>query len=173
MGCDIHAMVVYRRRGDSYDTFPGTAFNPGRSYTMFGRLAGVRIPELAMFGKPRGTRFEGNVNAMPWELAEEITRRVVPDNTEGLTADGLMHSDGRWWAVSERRSAGWRKIEGASEPLVWHPDYHSHSWLLPSEWRKAVEAHGDAQPGYYAILAAAEAYEARGHEAWIEFWFDN
>ena len=47
MGCDIHMYVQYRekdRKGTKHDWWTGFAdqINPGRDYSMFGILAGVR-----------------------------------------------------------------------------------------------------------------------------------
>jgi hypothetical protein len=56
MGCDIHLMVEFRRKEmtGEYKTFAWDQLHLERTYEIFGRLAGVRRPDLEQVAPVRG-----------------------------------------------------------------------------------------------------------------------
>jgi hypothetical protein len=158
MGCDIHAYMEYRKAPGRWHSF-GERVNPGRNYTLFARLNGVRG--------------EGEPVAPERGFPEDAGFYALDDNTLFVTEDG----DGeRYCTLEDARR--WTK-----NPLVKihdripDPDWHSHSWVTPDELEKAlnaddVKARGD-EPEYKAILAALRSFEKDGYDARLVFWFDN
>lgn len=168
MGCDIHCYIEYQPRdSQSWKGFGGR-LNPGRNYTMFGQLAGVRSegrPAVSPRGFPSPT---GYVAIMDNQLYISDSPTTV-DHEEYVTSE---------------RAAEWVKSGSSTYLLrdgqryaVTHPDYHSHSWLTPDEWEAAIrmtQAWEDYPiPEYEAMLAALRSFEQQGFKARVVFWFDN
>jgi hypothetical protein len=136
--------------------------NPGRNYTIFGSLAGVREAGPPVVA-PRG---------LPPDLGWE----AVGDNTLFIcetSGDGYTTPDRAAYYVEKCGS----RYE-SDKQRVTHPDWHSHSWLTPKEWDLAIaqakihRASTWGMPEYAAISAALHELENYG-DARIVFWFDN
>lgn len=93
MGCDIHMMIEYSpyKRSDgepSWSSFGGD-FNPGRDYTMFGYLAGVRgdgPPVVDLRGMPPGNKSyngdqyydnDNDLHSATWLTAAEYAQALA------------------------------------------------------------------------------------------------
>ena len=174
MGCDIHMFVQYREKKEVYDKPDmywedfGGELNPGRNYSMFGVLAGVRyspdkgydskgIPEFGLSYVIRGSLY--------------LT----------ITEDGK--GEGECTLENAKRWASWgRPIINDSDgnPFkVPHPDWHSHSWLTIKEleqayrWYKKEEGY---TPGleWKVLLKTMKGLEDGGkNDVVVVFWFDN
>lgn len=160
MGCDIHAYIEYRKPRTEHWYGFGERINPGRNYAIFGRLAGVRTdgPPVAPL---RG-------------LPKDVAHAVREDGFLFVTEDGA--GDDCCTLEEGRRWSGDPNIK--LHDFVPHPDWHSHSWLTPDEFEKALQkAQGDYpdifEPEYQAVLDAMRSFERTGHEVRIVFWFDN
>ena len=183
MGCDIHCYVEYRtprhRPGSSWSDFGGR-INPGRNYRIFEQMAGVRaIDEKNAVVPPRG-------------LPDDIGYAASGDAWVWIDYDGHHCDCGESNSVDPDTAARWADYrddgkgyrygydDAAKVKPLWvaGPDWHSHSWLTPSEFATALERAGDDatphdEPEYYALLAAMRALEGYGNEVRLVFWFDN
>ena len=177
MGCDIHMFVQYRnierakaRKEDGgYDYWQdfGGCLNPGRNYTLFGILAGVRDwPEddNKMF-EPKGLpEFE-----LSYAAKDSLYLYVGDDNEEHTCT---LEQAQRWG----------RKIINDSDGKPWmteHPDWHSHTWLTTKELAQAYRWYKQAT-GYApclefrVLLKMMKELENKGqNEVVVVFWFDN
>jgi len=195
MGCDIHCYIEFKKpKSDSWKDFGGR-INPGRNYSMFGAMAGVRVDDIP---------------------------HLEP---KGVTDDMAYASSGDYWLFvtdSKNDSEGYCSVEQAERWLksgcvlkypenhiinnyVSHPDWHSHSSLTTNEFELAIAAYLKASgyqlntpklnspndieaitteakgkdnaitwiAEYWAILAAMKCFLAQGFEARLVFWFDN
>lgn len=176
MGCDIHCYAEYRRpaarRHDGelsgWNDFGGR-INPGRRYDIFECMAGVRGDDENAVVPPRGLpdhlAYAARSDAWLWidynargECVCGESRYVTQAQAESW---GGFHSD--------------RDQQGRPTRVA-APDYHSHSWLTPTEFEHALlsaEARPDDSPEYFALLAALRALESAGNETRLVFWFDN
>ncbi len=157
MGCDIHCYVEYKRPDWKHWSGFGGRINPGRSYFLFSKMAGVRNSgEIEPVVPPRG--FPADCAY----VAERDNYLYVTD-TEGegyCTAERAEHyiEYGSQWKDETKK-------------FVTHPDWHTHSWLTPNEFEKAIEEATNEE--YRAILAAMRSFESQGFAARLVFWFDN
>lgn len=168
MGCDIHCYIEYGGREDSDCRGFGGCINPGRNYTIFGYLAGVRG--------------EGRPVVSPRGVPSQMGYVAIMDNQLSIRdSPGTIDSEGY---VTPEKAAEWVK-DGSSTYLlrddkpyaVTHPDHHTHSWVTPDEWEEAIRlTHREdnySLPEYEAILAILHSFEAQGFKARVVFWFDN
>jgi hypothetical protein len=180
MGADIHMYVEYRNKRQAKDLETqgrdpywysfGGHFNPGRNYTMFGVLAGVRGQYKDSF-EPKGR---------------------IPFNLMGCSARHDLYyfiddkEDER--TVTEEQAKKYSESYGCEiidESWVRCPDYHSHSWMSSKELEKVYKSYKkyasnewgskmDVPVEWKAILAAMKALENDGeNEVRVLFWFDN
>lgn len=171
MGCDIHACVEYKKKGEEvkwgWHSF-GQQFRLNRDYWMFGLLA-------------KGVRQEFPESFVERGLPSDLGFTALNDNRILITEDGQGDSC-TTLAKAELWAKGGCKIEYNNDgkaTWVTHPDWHSHSWLTTEEFKKALDIHhAKAEFKYYAIdyrcvLAAMEHFESSGYDCRIVFWFDN
>ena len=169
MGCDIHCYVEYKSAAHSHWRPFGGRINPGRNYTMFGFMAGVRCGDLPHF-TPRGA-------------ASDMAYKAADDNRLYISKDS-SDSEGNCSPESAERwvNSGIAEYTDDSKKFVTHPDWHSHSWLSPSEFEQCLEQcleyyAANSLPSdiceYRALLAALQSFENQGFDARLVFWFDN
>jgi len=167
MGCDIHMYIQYKeKRKDKtrewWRDFGGY-FSPGRNYTMFGILAGVRDnPEKGF--EPKGLpEFE-----LSYGVMDDLYMYVDSEERNTCTLEQAE----RWG----------RRIEKDKDGNPWrteHPDWHSHSWMTAKELAQAYrwyKKETDYKPSleYRVILKIMKALEDDGkNEVALVFWFDN
>ena len=168
MGCDIHAYIEYRSmrphtfNPDLWHPF-SKGINPGRDYFLFARLAGVRGNPAEAVVPPRGFPEDASYCAQndAWIYITDDPRNEGNSTTPELAE--------QW----HKRSGLPYKTRG-DHKWIFHPDWHTHTWLTPDEWEKAISVDKpQSAPQYYATLAAMRAFEAAGYEARVVFWFDN
>lgn len=197
MGCDIHTFIEYSdfndRDGEPYWTCFGGSYNPGRDYTMFGILAGVRHDEFQMF-EPRGLP-EGKLS---YPVQDYMRIRIADEGTEPSEGEVSLEQARSWTGYY-----GETITEFDGKPRwVGNPDLHSHSWLTAEEFKLALARYvlRDREPdidvtpenrvavmqavaalaggdrydvSWDAILAVMETFEARGCKTRLVFCFDN
>lgn len=174
MGADIHMYVEYRSKEPSpyahtdarnwWSSF-GDRINPGRSYRLFGLLAGVRCDGVMY--QTRGMPEDAGYIA---KFANQI---YISDSGDGESCTlAQAQSYEKYGSVIEYDQNG-------RATWVTHPDWHSHSWLTVDQFSSVLNAYrikyGD-DPGveYVALLAAMRALENDGkNEVRVVFWFDN
>lgn len=202
MGCDIHAYIEYRPKGENRWSDFGGRINPGRNYLMFEAMAGVRGEESKAIVPPRGQP-KDLAWASEWDAFLQISEDGKGDH------ECTLESAKRWHGEIINDS------DGKPEKTP-HPDWHSHSWLSAAELGSAIDnAYSDHcawlkeegerqrdywnkspgalnstqserlkriydipertsfQPEYQAIHAAMLRFEQCGCEARLVFWFDN
>lgn len=178
MGCDIHAYIEYEGHTSPDGSIywkPFASNFGGRSYVMFGIMAGVRIPDVAIF-EPKGLPNDG------LDLAYEA------NSDEWMY---ITETDGEGYASPERAKkwvdSGYSKYRNDHEGVptwVSNPDHHSHSWMdandlekcimaFPDAYEKCGFGHKEAADEWYAALAAMRSFEALGKKSRLVFWFDN
>lgn len=187
MGCDIHMYVEYtnktRKEEDLKDSKPpywinfGGRINPGRNYTMFSVLAGVRGRYKESF-VPKG---KIPMDEMGWGSRDDAYIYISNEPLEGE------------YSINEEKALEWEKrgyevIRRNGKPAwVENPDLHSHSWMSPEELERAFEIYrvkateewgGEEEIRvpleYQALLSAMKVLEGDGeNEVRIVFWFDN
>lgn len=175
MGADIHCYIEHGRRRKDHDgegekvhwsSFNYSGLNPGRHYEIFGALAGVRCSENQMF------ELRGLPDDVSYGAASDNQLYVVADDDPSAEHEKFAsRSNAESW-VNSSWGSRWVNDE---KTIVTHPDWHSHSWLTPAEWRQVIEAEYPYAPDdeYFALAAAMEELEQRGNEVRIVFWFDN
>lgn len=157
MGCDIHMMIEYAnvdtQDGQPYWSSMGGQYNPGRDYSMFELLAGVRGDEDKAIVQPRGLPehkswqandyYDGSddLHSHTWLTLEEyrhvLNRYVLGDKADQIVAEG-----------ADRPAA-----IAAATALAWTGDRYA--------------------PGYDAVLAAMEVFAAAGCKTRLLIAFDN
>ena len=177
MGCDIHMYVQYKEKKNSAEAEKqgrdpywwdfGGGFNPGRNYTLFGILAGVRdTPEKNGF-EPKGIPNFG----LGWSARSDLYLYITEDPIPGEGCCTL--EDATRWR---------RPITHNSDGKPWyteHPDWHSHSWMTIKELEKAYRWYKkESEDGlgleYRVLLKTMKALEDDGkNEVVVVFWFDN
>jgi len=185
MGCDIHMYVEYTNKERKKEILEegkppywsnfGDRFNPGRNYTMFAVLAGVRGHYKDSF-EPKG---KIPMDEMGWASRDDAYIYISKEPIEGE------------YSVNEEKALQWGKrgyevIRRNGKPTwVENPDLHSHSWMSPEELERAFEIYKvhaseewDQEMGvplaYEALLSAMKVLEGGGeNEVRIVFWFDN
>jgi hypothetical protein len=205
MGCDIHCYIEYKRANhegwNNWSSFGGR-INPGRDYTMFRLLAGVRSYD--------------NIEVKPKGLPENCGYSVNNDNYLYIT-----ESVGENYATAERakyyvEKCGCKYRMGAEGTPTWvsQPDWHSHSWMTTKELTEVFDKYkieeqkqwDESEKGrleivnnyfistgekpavgslvdkpyphndfaeYKALLAAMLKFEELGYETRLVYWFDN
>lgn len=159
MGCDIHCYIEYKRNGRATGwTSFGGRINPGRDYLLFTKLAGVRdYDKTGALVEPRGCPEDAG-----WEATTD--NQLFVSTIEG---DGnCTPAQAKAWV-----SCGGCSYTDSTKTCVTHPDWHTHSWLTPGEFAKAIR--GTNALEYRAILATMRAFERNGCKARLVFWFDN
>ncbi len=159
MGCDIHAYIEYKAKGQQYWHDFGGRINPGRDYFLFGRLAD-------------GVRGDGPALVPARGMPKDAAWSARDDGFLFITEDG--QGDKCCTVENARQWSPW--TEWKIHDYVAHPDWHSHSWATADEWEKAVEPclTGErVEYAYAAVLAAMRSFEANGYESRVVFWFDN
>ena len=155
MGCDIHCYIEHSREpregDDRYWSPFGGRNNPGRNYKIFGRIAGVRCG---------GQMFplRGLPSPLAYEARGDNELYVVEHETEESSYASRTQAD-RWVASGSSRYTDERKA------FVTHPDWHSHTWLAPAEWRRVIEALGEwgVDDEYFAMAVVMEELECWGN----------
>lgn len=163
MGCDIHMYLEYKKKNrDNWINF-GERFNPGRHYGLFAKLADVRNY---------------------WKLTSIVNDRGIPNGVGYITnRDNTLyvceksHEDSGCCTPEEAESWG-GKYANDSKTLVYHPDWHSHSWCTPDELQKVFDIpklnfYENNNDEYIALLASARNLEENGNDVRFVFWFDN
>lgn len=171
MGCDIHAYIDYDTPGENPTGLVShlCEINLWRNYYLFGLLAGVRSGG-AMF-EPRGLP-----ERLSWSVRDEAVLYVSDENPN---ADGYCSRDqAEKWDSAHKvgRTKGVGGYTDEKEDRIYHPDWHTHSWLTTQELRQVVDRCkelGGVQPSLTAAIAAMEALEEQGCVARFIFWFDN
>lgn len=162
MGCDIHCYIEYKKPdSDRWYSF-GRSINPGRWYTLFERLAGVRgEPEKAIV-KPRG---------IPDDLAffaeDDWWLFIVDDCSDEAPSGMCTRKQARDW---HKLGSRYKADREGFTTWVEHPDWHTPSWVTPDEWQEATK---EANEEYHAMLAAMRELERHGNSCRVVFWFDN
>lgn len=166
MGCDIHIILEHRNPKALYskewDTFGFHALCPGRDYTLFGRLSGVRTDSeetpLATPGLP---------DDISWVTKRE-TRLYVSSEPDG--GDGYCSLSRAMEWIKRRMSTGFYDASGKLVSVT-HPDWHSFGHCSIEKMTKALRGRGT--PSYRALLAAARSYARDGHEVRFIIFYDN
>ena len=180
MGCDIHMFVQYRnierakkvKKEGGYDYWWGFGghLNPGRNYTLFGILAGVRdnpMDDEKMF-YPRGLPgFE-----LSYEAKDSLYLYISDDECSEENSCTLEQAQ-RWGRpiINDSQGKPWRTL---------HPDWHSHTWLTTQELAQAYRWYKKVSEGYgigleyRVLLKMMKELEDKGkNEVVVVFWFDN
>lgn len=165
MGADIHCYIEYRHKRQSdnehWSSFGGH-INPGRNYELFGKIAGVRsggqMFPLRGLPSPLGYKARGDYEIFVVDHETDLEGHVSRDDAD------------RWVANGSSRYTDERKV------FVTDPDAHSMTWLSSAEWRAVLESGpfewGEPDVDYFAMLAAMDEIERRGHTARVVIWFD-
>ena len=162
MGCDIHCYMEFRHKdGKDWQDF-GRRINPGRNYTLFGYLAGVRGgPALVEpRGLPEGLAYYARNDASLYISDHEDEGNVTPEMAANFASGGCEY-------INDRNGKPWR---------VTHPDWHNHSWLTVGEFEAALAMMTEYRgylTEYLAVLAALKSLQENAGEARLVFWFDN
>ena len=190
MGADIHMYVEYRdkkvakerdARGEKpyWVTYVG-GVNPGRNYTMFAILAGVRGQYEESF-QPKGKLPR---EMMSWGASSDAFMHIYPKKHEDKEWEGFVTLE----KATEWAQWGNKIIfdENGKPSLVEHPDWHSHSWMSIKELKKAYKIYAKKASKEWgekinkppvewrALLASMEELEDDGeNEVRVVFWFDN
>ena len=179
MGCDIHVYVarrthdkngyhfeaapLYRKthlfKGETGDPFLLEEIDVGRSYTLFGILAGVRGSSCEPIAEARGLD-----NVCPPEIRAEYDK---------LIDDPMSCHDASWYDMSEIRCA----LSDKKRYPKWY------TYLDEDENGKTVKVKDKSEPGPHQVLK--DFYDAVmwfANQAWyyaepddirIYFWFDS
>lgn len=178
MGCDIHAYIEYEgwTRNDGTIYWKPFASNFGdRSYVMFGIMAGVRIPDVAIF-EPKGLPNEGL--DLAYEACGDEWMYISEDDVGGYVTPKCAE---KWVRSGYSR---YKNNHDGVPTWVSNPDHHSHSWMDANDLEKCIMAFPDtyekcgfgskeAADEWFAALAAMRSFEAQGKVARLVFWFDN
>lgn len=181
MGADIHMYIEYAskepspyatRTGKRYWSGFGGCINPGRSYSLFGLIAGVRDDRYGPVVEPRGYPDDAG-----WEANDDAYLFIDDecDDTEGFCSLASAEQWARHGSVIEYHESGepWR---------VTGPDWHSHTWLTPDEMQQIFDRYNElfAAAGYdvgvewRAVLGAMRVLEDDGkNDVRVICWFDN
>lgn len=190
MGADIHMFVEYcskkviqelKKEGKKpYWHSYGGHINPGRNYTMFGVLAGVR----GQYEDSFESKSKLNREEMGWSSRDANWFYINKDVAETDFENNITNIEtARKWEGYDYRI----KNDEHGEPAwVEHPHWHSHSWMSIEELEEAFKryvVHASTEWGveinnvpleYRALLASMKALEDDGkNEVRVVFWFDN
>jgi hypothetical protein len=166
MGCDIHMYIQYKEKKSNYWYGFGGRINPGRDYTMFGILAGVRDTNQPKYYDPKGLPDHELSYAANDDLYLYIT-----DNGEGDGETTLERA--KQWGVKIINDSDGKPYRAE------HPDWYNHSWLTTAELKKAYswyKKHKGWKPclEYRVVLSTMNTLENDGkNDVIVVFWFDN
>ena len=182
MGADIHVYVEYRnkkeaKRLESIGEKPywhsfGGELNPGRNYTMFAVLAGVRGNFEDSFDAKGKIPFDLMGMAAKHDLYAFITEEDS-DNGEHVSRENA------------KKYAETFRCAIVNDTWVEKPYYHSHSWMDVKELKKAFKIYlkyakeewgekAEVPLEWQAILSAMETLEdGKKNEVRIVFHFDS
>lgn len=185
MGADIHMFVEYRNKERAQEDKTegrkpywyayGGRVNPGRNYTLFAVLAGVRGQYDDSFD-PKGILEKDEMGCIS---GREAHLYILDKPTSEIHEEGCCYREqAEKWAQYGRRIIKDKWIE--------HPNWHSHTWMSIEELEEAFnryKAHATSEWGrevtdvpveYRALLASMKALEDGGeNEVRVVFWFDN
>lgn len=166
MGCDIHMYIEHKHNDSDYWQSWGGRINPGRSYWMFGLIAGVRR--------------EPKNRLSPKGLPENLGYASKNDNRLYISEDGNGEGE-----VTLEKALKWVNngcvitYNNGKPTWVSHPDWHSHTWLTSKElefcldeFYKEVTEEGKFVE-YEAVLVALKKFEECGEQARVIVWFNN
>lgn len=177
-------MVERRLKEENPGEFkiPGKWYDAGfygefssRIYGMFARMADVRsyADGYKVQFKPRGLPED-----ICWMTQREFFLNVT-DNEELIEWGGNYCSKEK---AEEWVGRGYSKWVNDEHTTITNPDYHSSSWLTPSELRQCFDDCFKKEDGTYegdyvewlGLVALCEAIESDGiHECRVVFCFDN
>jgi hypothetical protein len=162
MGCDIHCYIEYHETY-AWCSF-GSCFNPGRNYSLFGRIAGVRDLMEEPVVRPRG-----RLDNLGYEAAKDSRIYVRREPGEQITPGSTSLAAAEKW-VDEGLSTF-----SPDGRYVSHPDHHTHTWLTPNEFAEALKEWNGDEWGleYRAMLAAMRSLESDGQDVRLVVWFDS
>lgn len=190
MGADIHMFVEYRNKKRAQEMKAegrtscwygyGGRINPGRNYTLFGVLAGVRGQYRDSF-MPKGKL---DREEMGWSSRDANWLYIAENEKETDWENGVTTLEtARKW---EGYGCKIENDQNGRPAWVEHPDWHSHSWMSIEELEEAFnryKVHATSEWGedvtdvpieYRALLASMKALEDGGeNEVRVVFWFDN
>lgn len=148
MGCDIHAYVDYDQPNSEYVGQLGS-FNIGRDYLLFSIMASVRLPrgrsnDIAVF-EPKGLP-----EHLSWKTLDEATLFIADphdSNERGMCSKESAEQYHQSWLRHKQGVGGYvggihgdTQIDPTEPPTrVYHPDWHSHSWLTTNELKQVIE----------------------------------
>jgi hypothetical protein len=163
MGCDIHAYIELRNKEFSsvWRNF-GSRFSLPRHYGVFARLAGVRAEVHSEQIVPR----RGMPDDAAFLTVEDNELTIINDPAHKDYCDGHHVYDEiaeKWVASGASKKTGKDRIT--------HPDWHSHTWVTPAEFAKAIRTQHVASE-YKAFLSAMRSLEKDGNEVRAVIWFD-
>jgi hypothetical protein len=172
MGCDIHLYLehAYLRDVQEDPWWSCLIANAGsRDYHLFGIMAGVRSGGCIF--PPRGVP-EGKLS---YEVDGALYTRIDEDlGKEGHEGYCTLEVAKQW------ENYGSAIVYDGDKPVkVEGPDYHTHSWLTRNEFAECLAQYtltsdwGPYDVEYDVILAAMTAFEERGQQTRLVFWFDN
>lgn len=129
MGCDIHISIESLRWGKEWWGEASNLWEP-RNYVLFGNMAeGVR------FFTEKAFPTRGIPEDVSWETLLNFYLRI-DDELEGSNWEERTVS--RETAVEYAREEGDIRTRAGAD-YVFHPDYHSASWLTTAEFKQAIE----------------------------------
>lgn len=181
MGADIHMYIEYAsktpsphatRTGKRWWSNFGGRINPGRNYSLFGLISGVRDDRYGPVVEPRG--YPDDAGYVADEDAYLRINDEYADN-DGYCSLASAESWAKYGSTIECNDSG--------KPVrVTAPDWHSHTWLTPDELAAVYArydelfANDDYKIGveWRAMLAAMRALECNGqNDVRVIIWFDN
>lgn len=158
MGCDIHAYPEYLEFDRWWSI--GGDINPGRDYSVFTELAGVRgSSETAL--EPKGIPSDLGFAA----YGDYWLYIVEKEDLDPCTC--TKENAERWVNCKVSRYYNEEKRR------VSDPDAHNASWVTLEEFKKCIENAELVSPIYYGLAAMLEEIEVRGFKTRLVFWFDN
>lgn len=195
MGADLHLYVEYKSKDNSTWSPFGGRINPGRNYTLFALMAGVRNCGEYAYPEPKGFPEDA-----AYEAASDNYLYIDDSDIEGC----VKRERAEQWIKD-----GYSKYKKGSDKFVTNPDWHSHSYFSYGEFKSVFSTYllleeenvkiRDAErlktisnmpelatdhwfnepykmyiePKYQAILAAMDKLEELEFETRVVFWFDN
>ena len=162
MGCDIHCIIEYKHKtinGDRWDSFGYTSFTPGRDYSWFANLAGVR-------GEPKGGVALASGFGIP-EDASFTTRMessYFVQDTNSVDIKSMLDSGTVKWI-------DWAKDLQGKPTRVTHPDWHTYGWCDVKAWKKSLR--GKDNLYIKCMNAIIDTLAKNKCKVRVVFWFDN
>ena len=160
----------------------GGNINPGRDYTMFGVLAGVRNHGMAEALSPKGLPD----HSLSWSANDAYYIPIFVKENEN-DPDHRYNDSGYEISLEQAKKFekyGCKIIEINGKPIkIVNPDWHSVSWLTTKELSTAYKKYnsiskkeggwGKVSSPYKAILHVMRTLEDGGNDVEVVFWFDN